>query len=98
MLGKLVRDFFWGYFNNNKKLKTIAWKKNLQTREADGLGIASIHDSVAAAQLRQVWNLASKRKSLWVEWAQAKYIKNKSFWTMQIPSNCSWGWRGILQS
>lgn len=25
-----------------------------------------------------------------------KYIKEKSFWDVRIPSNCSWGWRGIL--
>lgn len=45
---------------------------------------------------REAWHIACRRKSIWVDWVYKKYIKEKSFWDLNYPSNCSWGWAEIL--
>ncbi|KAF5176085.1 hypothetical protein FRX31_034328 [Thalictrum thalictroides] len=42
--------------------------------------------------------IACKHESLWVKWIQKNVIKDQFFWTMRPPEDCSWIWRGILQT
>lgn len=76
----------------------MAWSKICTPIESRGLGIRTISDIPAASLLRQVWYIGSKRKCRWIKWVYKKYIKQGSFWDLKIPSNCSQGWRGILNS
>ncbi|XP_077232003.1 uncharacterized protein LOC143865668 [Tasmannia lanceolata] len=39
-----------------------------------------------------------RRKSLWNDWVQLKYLKKQSIWQMKMPSHPSWGFKGILQT
>jgi hypothetical protein len=48
--------------------------------------------------MRHTWAIASRKDSLWVAWVYKNLIKNKSFWTMKVPQDCSWAWRKILKS
>lgn len=76
---KLIRCFLGGCFDDRKRLKTVAWDAICKPTEKGGLGIKSVEASAAAALLKQVWAIVSKRKSLWTDWAYMKYIKNRSF-------------------
>lgn len=77
-------------------MKTVAWKKICKPLQQGGLGIRSINDVAEEAIRRQVWPVASKKKSIWADWVYNRYIKKKSFWDIKVWSNSSWGWRGIL--
>ncbi|GKV37600.1 hypothetical protein SLEP1_g45612 [Rubroshorea leprosula] len=35
--------------------------------------------------------------SVWVAWVQENLLKGRSFWSINIPSDASWGWRKILK-
>lgn len=93
-----TRNFFWGHFNDSRKLKPVAWSKICSPIESEGLGISSISAVASATVLRQVWFIVSNRSCLWISWVYKKYIKHRSFWDLKTPSNCSLGWRGILNS
>lgn len=58
----------------------------------------SVSKMASIAIRRQAWRIASKKKSVWVDWAYRKSIKKGSFWDVEHPSNCSWGWRRILSA
>lgn len=93
-----IRNFFYGIFNEGKHLLPISWPSICKPAELGGLNLKSIVQFAESAQLRQVWILASKTSTIWTAWAYGKYVKNKSFWELKIPSNCSWGWHGILKN
>lgn len=92
---KLVRNFFGGEYNEHK-MKTIAWKKICTPKSQGGLEIRSIVDIGTAALTCRTWFIARRRKSIWTSWGYSNYIKDRSFWDLKTPSNCLWGWRGIL--
>ncbi|GKV05782.1 hypothetical protein SLEP1_g17749 [Rubroshorea leprosula] len=39
----------------------------------------------------------AKAGSVWVAWVQENLLKGRSFWSINIPSDASWGWRKILK-
>lgn len=77
-------------------MTTAAWSKICTPLEMGGLGFMSISELASCALRRQAWHIACRRKSIWVDWVYKKYIKEKSFWDLNYPSNCSWGWAEIL--
>lgn len=74
----------------------MGWAKICSPLENGGLGLTSIPEIASCALRKQAWHVACRRKSILVVWACKKYIKRNSFWDLKHPSNCSWGWRGIL--
>ncbi|KAF8412252.1 hypothetical protein HHK36_000212 [Tetracentron sinense] len=61
-------------------------------------GVTFETDWSVAALLRLTWEIASKKKSLWVDWIYGNLIKKRNFWTLKIPADSSWAWRQILRS
>lgn len=47
--------------------------------------------------MKQLWLIASKRKSLWTDWVNDKYLKATSIWEVNPHHSSSWGWRGLLR-
>lgn len=76
-LEKHTRNFFWGHFDDSRKLKPVAWSKICTPIESGGLGIRTISDIPAASLLRQVWYIGSRRKCLWIKWVY-KNISSKA--------------------
>lgn len=77
-------------------MNTIAWKDIYRPLNLGAMGPKAVQDIANSAIIRQVWSLASKRTSIWNDWIYSKYVKDKSIWSIKIPSNCSWGLKGIL--
>ncbi|KAF5204881.1 hypothetical protein FRX31_005534 [Thalictrum thalictroides] len=69
----------------------------LQNREG-GLGITDLKAWNTAAYLGFVFKIASKEKNLWVNWCWSQLIKEKHFWSMKMPRDCSWVWKHILKA
>lgn len=44
-----------------------------------------------------LWRLIKRNQSLWVSWMYSTALKRKKFWTMKVPTYCSWFWRNILK-
>ncbi|KAI3879967.1 hypothetical protein MKW92_024000, partial [Papaver armeniacum] len=61
-----------------------------------GMGIRCIETTNTAANLRHIWDIISIKDTIWVKWVCKNLIKNRDFWLMKTPSDCSWCWRRIL--
>lgn len=49
-----------------------------------GQGINPVGEIAEATLQRQFWKLLTRRKSVWIDWAYSKYIKDKIFWSLKI--------------
>ncbi|KAF5197857.1 hypothetical protein FRX31_012556, partial [Thalictrum thalictroides] len=67
----------------------------LSKREG-GLNILDLELWNNAAYCGLVYKIAAKENTMWVKWTWAHNIKNKNFWNMKVPGECSWVWRNIL--
>lgn len=98
LLDRHARNFFWGRFDNAKGFNPVSWSNICRPLQQGGLGLVAIRDLAAAAVARQAWSIAAKKNSISFTWANAKYIKDRSFWGLKMPADCSWDWRGILNA
>lgn len=46
--------------------------------------------------MKHIWDLLSKRRSLWVDWIWCNYIRDSSFWSVKSRPSWSWLFRSIL--
>lgn len=72
----LCRKFLWG---NNAS--PVAWDDLCLPKKEGGLGLHHLPSWNSAFFARIMWNIHSKRDSLWVRWVHAIYLKGNNFWT-----------------
>ncbi|KAF5197727.1 hypothetical protein FRX31_012687, partial [Thalictrum thalictroides] len=69
-----------------------------RSKKQGGLSITDLEKWNRAAVVGLVYRLVAKEDSLWVRFMWKHNIKNKDFWDMKVPQDCSWAWRKILQN
>ncbi|GJT19247.1 RNA-directed DNA polymerase, eukaryota, reverse transcriptase zinc-binding domain protein [Tanacetum coccineum] len=47
--------------------------------------------------IKYLWNVASKKDSLWVKWVSIYRLKGRSLWEIDIDNNASWGWKRLME-
>jgi len=96
LIEQKLNRFLWSGSDSKAHAK-VAWSKVCLPKREGGLGIKDIAIWNQASMLNHVWNLFSKAGSLWVAWTEANWLKGRSFWTVPIPTSCSWSWKKILK-
>lgn len=66
----------------------VSWEQ-VCLPEKEG-GLKRVEDWNKATVIKHIWKLFTQAGSLWV-------LKGRSFWTVRIPQECSWGWRKLLK-
>ncbi|GKV34604.1 hypothetical protein SLEP1_g42967 [Rubroshorea leprosula] len=94
---KLCSSFLWNGSANNAKGAKVNWPSVCYPKQEGGLGIKSLVQWNKACILRFIWMLFTKAGSIWVAWVHAYFLKGKSFWSVKIPNDASWGWRKLLK-
>ncbi|KAF5203741.1 RNA-directed DNA polymerase (reverse transcriptase)-related family protein, partial [Thalictrum thalictroides] len=97
-LAKKCAIFLWNGTSMGRKLHQAKLSTICLRKEEGGLGISNMKIWNQAAYLGLVFKIAAKGSSLWVQWAWEHHLKNKFFWTMNIPADCSWVWRCVLKA
>ncbi|GJV53270.1 RNA-directed DNA polymerase, eukaryota, reverse transcriptase zinc-binding domain protein [Tanacetum coccineum] len=46
---------------------------------------------------KHVWNIATKKDSLWVKWVHSVKLRGKSIWVVKVDNDDSWGWENLLE-
>jgi len=72
-LGRLQRDFLWGWGYEGRKVAWASWKKVCEPREAGGLGIIDLRVFNLALLGKWIWRLRSDKGGLWKEILDSKY-------------------------
>ncbi|KAF5191718.1 Zf-rvt domain-containing protein [Thalictrum thalictroides] len=80
-----------------KSMHHASLKKLCLKKECGGLGLRNFNTWNRVAYQGLVFDIAYKKQSVWVAYTWVYQIRNKGFWTMSIPSNCSWVWRAVLK-
>ncbi|GKF92260.1 hypothetical protein Tco_0278979, partial [Tanacetum coccineum] len=75
----------------------IAWKKVCRPKSKGGLGLKDLGVWNKAMIIRNLWNVATDKNSLWVKWTSTVKLKGKSVWAVNEEASDSWGWKNILK-
>ncbi|GKB62983.1 putative RNA-directed DNA polymerase [Tanacetum coccineum] len=103
VIDKLMRGFIWSQGELQKGKAKVKWDDACGLKTQGGLGIKSVHYWNVALMSKHVWNLVSKKDSLWVKWINAYRLSDRrlgvrSFWDIPVINDVCWGWKKILQS
>ncbi|VFQ88357.1 unnamed protein product [Cuscuta campestris] len=72
----LCRSFLWG-----SKFYKVAWDDICKPKEEGGLGIRNSFVWNQALLAKNLWNIASNKETLWVQWVHSVYLQGRSIWT-----------------
>lgn len=94
----ILAHFLWGASVNGPCQFKVAWKDCCYPKLEGGLGFKDLISWNKSAVLFQVWRIVTRADSLWICWLFSSPLRNKPFWTMKIPSQCSWCLRKIFKA
>lgn len=72
--------------------------KLCRNKAMGGLDIINAEIWNRGAYCGLIYKLFSRQKSIWVNGCREYNVRGKPFWTMEIPAECSWVWRGMLKN
>ncbi|VFQ94486.1 unnamed protein product, partial [Cuscuta campestris] len=76
----LWRTFLWG-----SKFCKVAWADSCKLKDEGGWGLRDSMIWNQALLAKSLWNIASKKDTLWIQWVHSVYLEGSNFWTW-IPS------------
>lgn len=92
---RMVRNFWWGHDNGERKVHWIAWEKILYPKSHGGLGFRDMKCFNQALLARQAWRLLTSPDSLCARVFKAKYYPNGNLVDTAFPTVSSSVWKGI---
>ncbi|XP_074351346.1 uncharacterized protein LOC141690446 [Apium graveolens] len=97
IIQSFLTRFVWRGNINHKGGAKVAWNTICLPREEGSLGLKNMIDWNRAQILHHLLYVVTDSDSLWPKWVNASVLKNKHFWTLTIPTDCSWIWRKFLK-
>lgn len=93
----LLTRFLWKGNINHKGGAKVAWTTVCLPKKEGDLGIKNTVEWNCAQILSHMLQVLTKSNSLWALWVNGTFLRGKHFWTIKIPTECSWIWRKILR-
>lgn len=94
---QVLRSFLWKGVDASKGGCKVAWGILCLPRQEGGLGIKSIGAWNQAAMTKHIWHLCSDfDQSIWTNWVRSYLVRDRNFWSLRPPGDCSWTWRKIM--
>ncbi|GJV47236.1 RNA-directed DNA polymerase, eukaryota, reverse transcriptase zinc-binding domain protein, partial [Tanacetum coccineum] len=75
-IDKLLKNFVWSKNDAAKGIASLAWKEVCRPKDEGGLGLKSLKVMNHALMVKHLWNIVSKKDSLWVKWLNVYRIKD----------------------
>ncbi|GJR13403.1 putative RNA-directed DNA polymerase [Tanacetum coccineum] len=99
---KLMRGFLWSQGELQRGKAKVKWDDVCGLKIQGGLGIKSLQTWNLALMSKHIWNIVSKKDSLWVKWVNSyriadRRLGNRSFWDVPVLNDVCWSWKKILQ-
>lgn len=96
-INSILRTFL--LFGRELKRTTakVSWEDVCQQMAEGGLGIKNVIIWNEAAMMKHLWNVYSKKDSLWVKWCHSYTLKGRCLWTCNTPTNSSWTWLKLMK-
>ncbi|GKC22137.1 RNA-directed DNA polymerase, eukaryota, reverse transcriptase zinc-binding domain protein [Tanacetum coccineum] len=74
----------------------VSWDAICKPKDQGGLGLKDLHKWNETLLLKHLWNVATKKDTLWVKWINVEKLKGRNLWDVQIDSNSSPMWSTLL--
>ncbi|GKC81363.1 RNA-directed DNA polymerase, eukaryota, reverse transcriptase zinc-binding domain protein, partial [Tanacetum coccineum] len=81
---KLFKNFIWNNGDNYKGKEKVAWLEVCKPNDQGWLGFKSLELWNKTLLVKHLWNIASRKESLWVKWVNVVKLKNRSVWDVLI--------------
>lgn len=93
----MIRKFWWGSKNGEKKVAWVSWSEMAQPKHMGGLGFRDIELFNLAMLAKQAWRLLQDENSLIAKILKAVYYPNTDFLEAGLGSTLSQVWREIVE-
>ncbi|GJR30056.1 RNA-directed DNA polymerase, eukaryota, reverse transcriptase zinc-binding domain protein [Tanacetum coccineum] len=90
-INKLLKGFLWYQENLSKGKAKVAWKQVYKSKDEGCLGIKDLSTCNEVLMAKHLWNVASRKESLWVKWINKVRLKWCSIWEVETDVNSSHG-------
>ncbi|GKA38795.1 retrovirus-related pol polyprotein from transposon TNT 1-94 [Tanacetum coccineum] len=94
---QLIRGFLWCNGEYKRGKSKVSWDVICLPKSEGGLGIRCLKVFNGALMATYIWNIVTKKDSLWVQWIHMYKLKDRTFWDVHPKASMSWGWRKLLQ-
>ncbi|MFS7917032.1 putative RNA-directed DNA polymerase [Helianthus anomalus] len=94
---KLMRGFLWCHGVLQRGKAKVKWKEVCVPMCQGGLGLKLLRTWNIALISKHVWNVITRKESLWVKWIYSYRIKNNNFWDLECKADACWSWRKIME-
>ncbi|GJS59198.1 RNA-directed DNA polymerase, eukaryota, reverse transcriptase zinc-binding domain protein [Tanacetum coccineum] len=77
-INRILKNFLWNQSENSASKAKVAWSSICRPKDQGGLGLKSLHIWNQALLTKHVWNIATKKDSLWVKWVHYVKLRGKN--------------------
>ena len=88
--------FWWDSSSEKRSMCWVSWDNLATPKAMGGLGLRDIQIFNQALLAKLAWRILSVPDCLLARVLKGKYCHQGSFLTVELPSACSHGWRGIV--
>ena len=92
----MVRNFWWGQKQDERKLAWMSWKNMCLPKEKGGMGFRDLQSFNLALLAKQGWRLQTNTSSLFYKVYKAKYFPGCEFVEANMGNQPSYAWRSIM--
>ncbi|GKA92683.1 RNA-directed DNA polymerase, eukaryota, reverse transcriptase zinc-binding domain protein [Tanacetum coccineum] len=96
-IDKILKDFLWSSDEGRKGFSSIAWKDVCRPKSQGGLGLRTMKMMNESLMIKYLWNLVSRKESLWVKWVNSYRLKGRCVWNLTVTKNTAWCWKSIMK-
>ena len=86
----------WSGGGDGSGIASVSWKDICKPKNQGGLGLKPLRLMNEALLVKYLWNVISKKDSLWVKWVHAYRVKDRNIWFNVKSEHNASGWNQIL--
>ena len=95
-LNSLIRNFWWGQQEKERKLAWIAWEKMCTVKAKGGMSFKDLRAFNLALLAKQRWRLTQNTESLAHKVLKARHFSESNFLEAQIGKKSSYTLRSLM--
>ncbi|GAA0156911.1 reverse transcriptase [Lithospermum erythrorhizon] len=94
---QMIRGFLWAGKREGLYHAKVAWKTLCLPLKEGGLGFKCRFTWSQVCLGKLLWNIASLKQTLWVQWVHSVRLKGVSMWAYKKRERDPWYWNKILK-
>lgn len=93
---QLCRDFLWNRLDGQMGKSRVSWEVVCSPVKYGGLGMKRLGMWNRCMLFKHIWDILTRRDSMWVRWIHSNCIKGRNFWVIKKRNEWSWLIRTLL--